>query len=158
MIDEFEAVQRLSLHEGIRLQPYRCSRGYLTIGVGRNLETNPLSREEIKVLGRRDLSSGITRQEAFFLLRGDIRRTLENCRKNIPFFDNLDDERQYVLVDMAFNLGISGLLKFKKMLTFIGVGNYRQAAAELLSSRYASQVRIRAERLAQTLQNGYWHL
>lgn len=158
MIDEFEAVQRLSLHEGIRLQPYRCSRGYLTIGVGRNLETNPLSREEIKVLGRRDLSSGITRQEAFFLLRGDIRRTLENCRKNIPFFDNLDDERQYVLVDMAFNLGINGLLKFKKMLTFIGVGNYRQAAAELLSSRYASQVHIRAERLAQTLQNGYWHL
>ncbi|MBS4772939.1 MAG: glycoside hydrolase family protein [Proteobacteria bacterium] len=158
MIDEFEAVQRLSLHEGIRLQPYRCPRGFLTIGVGRNLQTNPLSREEIKILGRRDLSSGITRQEAFFLLRGDIRRTLEKCRKEIPFFDNLDDERQYVLVDMAFNMGIGGLLKFQKMLAFIGVGNYRQAAAELLSSRYARQVRIRAERLAQTLQTGRWRL
>lgn len=158
MIDEFEAVQRLSLHEGIRLQPYRCPRGFLTIGVGRNLQTNPLSREEIKILGRRDLSSGITRQEAFFLLRGDIRRTLEKCRKEIPFFDNLDDERQYVLVDMAFNMGIGGLLKFQKMLAFIGVGNYRQAAAELLSSRYARQVRIRAERLAQTLQSGRWRL
>lgn len=158
MIDEFEAVQRLSLHEGIRLQPYRCPRGYLTIGVGRNLQTNPLSREEIKILGRRDLSSGITRQEAFFLLRGDIRRTFENCRKGIPFFDSLDDERQYVLVDMAFNMGIGGLLKFQKMLAFIGVGNYRQAAAELLSSRYARQVPIRAERLAQTLKNGRWHL
>lgn len=156
MIDEFEAVQRLSLHEGIRLQPYRCPRGFLTIGVGRNLQTNPLSREEIKILGRRDLSSGITRQEAFFLLRGDIRRTLEKCRKEIPFFDNLDDERQYVLVDMAFNMGIGGLLKFQKMLAFIGVGNYRQAAAELLSSRYARQVRIRAERLAQTLRSGRW--
>lgn len=158
MIDEFEAVQRLSLHEGIRLQPYRCPRGFLTIGVGRNLQTNPLSREEIKILGRRDLSSGITRQEAFFLLRGDIRRTLEKCRKEIPFFDNLDDERQYVLVDMAFNMGIGGLLKFQKMLAFIGVGNYRQAAAELLSSRYARQVRIRAERLAQTLRSGRWRL
>lgn len=158
MIDEFEAVQRLSLHEGIRLQPYRCPRGFLTIGVGRNLQTNPLSREEIKILGRRDLSSGITRQEAFFLLRGDIRRTLEKCRKEIPFFDNLDDERQYVLVDMAFNMGIGGLLKFQKMLAFIGVENYRQAAAELLSSRYARQVPIRAERLAQTLKNGRWHL
>lgn len=158
MIDEFEAVQRLSLHEGIRLQPYRCPRGFLTIGVGRNLQTNPLSREEIKILGRQDLSSGITRQEAFFLLRGDIRRTLEKCRKEIPFFDNLDDERQYVLVDMAFNMGIGGLLKFQKMLAFIGVGNYRQAAAELLSSRYARQVRIRAERLAQTLQTGRWRL
>lgn len=158
MIDEFEAVQRLSLHEGIRLQPYRCPRGFLTIGVGRNLQTNPLSREEIKILGRQDLSSGITRQEAFFLLRGDIRRTLENCRKEIPFFDNLDDERQYVLVDMAFNMGIGGLLKFQKMLAFICVGNYRQAAAELLSSRYTRQVRIRAERLAQTLQTGRWRL
>ncbi|MBQ7284852.1 MAG: glycoside hydrolase family protein [Alphaproteobacteria bacterium] len=158
MIDEFEAIQRLSLHEGIRLQPYRCPRGFLTIGIGRNLEANPLSREEIKVLGRRDLSSGITRQEAFFLLRGDIRRTINYCRKKISFFDKLDDERQYVLVDMAFNLGIGGLLKFQKMLYFIGSGNYRQAATEMLSSSYARQVKLRAERLAQTLHSGKWHL
>jgi len=46
MIDMSEAVQRLTLHEGIRLQPYRCPKGYLTIGVGRNLDTNPLTPEE----------------------------------------------------------------------------------------------------------------
>ncbi len=158
MIDEFEAMQRLSLHEGIKLNPYRCSAGFLTIGVGRNLDANPLSLEEIKILGRRDLSSGITRQEAFLLLRRDIKKTVENCRRSISFFDSLDDERQYVLVDMAFNLGIKGLLKFKKMLMFIGVGNYRRAAAELLASRYAGQVRLRAERLAAVMRNGHWHL
>ncbi len=157
MIDEFEAVQRLSLHEGIRLQPYRCPSGYLSIGVGRNLETNPLSYEEIKILGRRDLSKGITRQEAFFLLRRDIKKTVENCQSKIPFFDKLDDERQYVLVDLAFNMGINGLLKFKKMLSFLGAGNYRQASVELLSSKYASQVKLRAERLAASLRSGKWH-
>lgn len=158
MIDEFEAIQRLSLHEGIRLRPYRCPAGFLTIGVGRNLDANPLNLEEIKILGRRDLSSGITRQEAFLLLRRDIKKTVENCRRRIPFFDNLDEERQYVLVDMAFNLGIEGLLRFKKMLSFLGCGNYRQAAAELLSSHYAAQVKLRAERLAAVMRSGRWHL
>ena len=76
----------------------------------------------------------------------------------ISFFDKLDDERQYVLVDMAFNLGLGGLLKFQKMLSFIGSGNYRQAATEMLSSSYARQVKLRAERLAQTLHSGKWHL
>ena len=49
MIDLNEAVQRLCHHEGIRLQPYRCPAGYLTIGVGRNLETNPPTAEEINL-------------------------------------------------------------------------------------------------------------
>ncbi len=158
MIDEAEAVQRLCLHEGIRLQPYRCPRGYLTIGIGRNLESNPLDREEIKILGRSNLSAGITRQEAFFLLRRDIQRVFKECRQKIPFFSGLDDERQYVLLDMAFNLGFSGLLKFKKMLGAMATGNYNQAAAQLLNSRYAAQVGDRALRLAQTLRNGKWEV
>lgn len=64
MIDLNEAVQRLCLHEGIRLQPYRCPAGYLTIGVGRNLETNPPTAEEIKVIG--DYRSGITKTPLSF--------------------------------------------------------------------------------------------
>lgn len=112
MINENEAVQRLCLHEGIRLQPYRCPAGYLTIGVGRNLETNPLTAEEKKVCG--DWQHGITKNAAFFLLRNDIKRVEAECAERIPFWKQLDDERQYALVDMAFNLGVSGLLKFKK--------------------------------------------
>lgn len=64
MINENEAVQRLCLHEGIRLQPYRCPAGYLTIGVGRNLETNQLTVEEKKVCG--DWQHGITKTRRFF--------------------------------------------------------------------------------------------
>lgn len=152
MIDVAEAVQRLVLHEGCRLEPYRCSAGYLTIGVGRNLETNPLTAEEKRVCG--DYKSGITKNAAFFLLRNDIERVEKECSEQIPFWDMLDDERQYALLDMAFNLGISGLLKFKKMLSYLGVGNYRQAAVECLASKYAKDVGQRAERIAKCIETG----
>ena len=152
MLDDNETVQRLVLHEGCRLQPYRCSEGYLTIGVGRNLETNPLTAEEKRVCG--DYKSGITKNAAFFLLRNDIKRVKQECSEQIPFWDTLDDERQYALLDMAFNLGISGLLKFKKMLSYMGVGNYRQAAIECLASKYAKDVSQRAERIAKCIETG----
>ncbi len=156
MISIDEAVQRLSMHEGIRLQAYRCPAGYLTIGIGRNLETNPITAEEERVIG--DWKRGITKNAAFYLLRNDIARVEKGCRAHIPFFDKLDDERRYALLDMAFNLGIAGLLKFKKMLSYLGVGNYRQAAVECLASKYAKDTGRRAERIAKTIETGRFML
>ena len=152
MIDMGTAVQRLCIHEGIRLSPYKCSEGYLTIGVGRNLITNPITEEEKKVVG--DWQHGITKNAAFYLLRNDIKRVEQECREHIPFWKQLDDERQYALLDMAFNLGIRGLLQFKKMLSDIGIGNYRGAAKECLNSNYAKQVGKRAERIAKAIETG----
>ncbi len=62
MIDLGTAIQRLCIHEGISLTPYKCSAGFLTIGVGRNLITNPLTAEEKKKVG--DWKSGITKDAA----------------------------------------------------------------------------------------------
>lgn len=154
MIATSEAIQRLVLHEGCRLQPYRCSAGYLTVGVGRNLDTNPLTPAELKVCG--DWRRGISKNAAFCLLKNDIERAVKDCERYIPFFGNLDAERQYALVDMCFNLGISGLLKFKKMLSAMGVGNYIEAAAECLSSSYARQTGKRAQRIAILIKTGEW--
>lgn len=152
MIDMGTAVQRLCIHEGIRLTPYKCSAGYLTIGVGRNLITNPLTEEEKQKVG--DWKSGITKDAAFYLLRNDIIRTEKECEQHIPFWKHLDDERQYALLDMAFNLGIKGLLQFKKMLYDMGIGNYRGAAKECLNSKYARDVGKRAERIAKAIETG----
>ncbi len=154
MIDVNEAVQRLCLHEGIRLQPYKCPAGYWTIGVGRNLETNPPTAEEKRVIG--DWRDGITKNAAFYLLRNDIKRISDECARQIPFWKNLDDERQYALVDMAFNLGMAGLLKFQKMLSYLGVGNYILAATECLASKYAKDVGERAVRVAKIIEKGVW--
>jgi lysozyme len=151
-IDENSIIQRFVLHEGCVLQPYKCPAGYLTIGVGRNLETNPLTKEEQKVCG--DYMHGITKNAAYYLLRNDIEKVKRECSKNIPFFNTLDAERRYALLDMCFNLGIKSLLKFRLMLEAMGVGNFEKAAAECLNSRYAKQTGKRAKRIAETIRTG----
>ena len=70
MINLYVVSQRLILHEGLRLQPYRCSKGKLTIGVGRCIDTNPFTKEEEKVIG--DWQHGITQGMATYLLYNDI--------------------------------------------------------------------------------------
>ena len=152
MLDMYEICQRLARHEGIRLSPYRCSKGKLTIGIGRNLEANPLSKEELKIVG--DWRHGITKQAAFYLLRNDICHTEKELRRRIAFWEQLDDERQYALLDMAFNLGAEGLCKFKKMLGFLWMGDYKQAAAECLNSQYAKDTGRRSRCIAATIRTG----
>ncbi len=152
MIDETDVLQRLCFHEGIKLSPYYDSRGLLTIGVGRCVETNPITQAEEKVVG--DWRHGITKNAAFYLLRNDVARVKKMCKELIPFWKELDDERQYALLDMAFQLGMNGVLKFKKMLSYLAVGNYRQAAEECLHSAYARQTPNRARRIAQTIKTG----
>ncbi len=156
MIRIEEAAERLVLHEGMRLKPYRCPAGKLTIGAGRNLEDNPLRPEEAEYLGLVSLQDGISREEALFLLHNDIRRTEALCRDKIPFWNMLDDERQYALLDMAFNLGIGGLLKFGKMLAALERQNYPAAAAACRQSAYARQTGKRAQRIARLIETGEW--
>ncbi len=156
MIDMYKVSQRILLHEGLRLQPYFCTKGKQTIGVGRCLDTNPLTKEEEKVVG--DWHHGITKCAAMYLLRNDIKRIYRELAKKIDFFKELDGERQYALIDMAFNLGVSGVLKFKKMLSYIAAGNYTKAANECLNSQYANDVGKRAIRIANTIKNGEFKL
>jgi lysozyme len=156
MLSNDEIIQRLVLHEGVSLKCYRCSRGYLTIGVGRNLETNPLTNEELKVCG--DYKHGITKNAAFYLLRNDIARVVDECKKKISFWSQLDNERQYALIDMVFQLGLGGVLKFKNMLKAMGVGNYKEAAEHCLDSKYAVQTPNRAKRIAKTIECGRFEI
>lgn len=156
MIDMYKTTHRLMMHEGLRLQPYFCKKGKLTIGVGRCLDTNPLSPEEEKVVG--DWKHGITQNAALYLLRNDIKKIYRELKRRLKFFETLDQERQYALVDMAFNLGVSGLLKFKKMLDYMHHQNFEAAAAECLNSKYAATVGARAKRIARTIETGEFKL
>lgn len=129
----------LRLHEGESLHPYRCTSGKLTIGVGRNLEDR-----------------GITKQESAYLLDNDIRHTDTLLRKHLSFYPDLCTPRQAVLIDMAFNLGIAGLLSFKRTLEYIRFAEYEKAAVEMLDSVWANQVGERARRLAWMMDTGRW--
>ncbi|MEY2643648.1 MAG: hypothetical protein RLZZ611_297 [Cyanobacteriota bacterium] len=137
MVDRDAMVRQLRLHEGERLKPYRCTAGKLTIGVGRNLEDRGISREESAVLLANDIA--------------DMERELQRA---LPWVARLDEVRARVLVDMAFNLGIVGLLAFKRTLAAIEAGQYQQAATMMLDSKWAKQVGGRAERLSRMMATG----
>jgi len=152
--DMEEWCRRLILHEGMRLKPYYCTAKKLTIGVGRNLEDNPLTPEEKRALG--DYMHGITENGAKMLLRNDILRCYAALKRSISGFDDLSMDRQYALVDMCFQLGLKGLKKFTRMLAAIEKGNFCMAAYECLNSYYAKQVPQRAKKIAHVLKTGLW--
>lgn len=126
---------QLKIDEGLRLKPYRCSAGKLTIGYGRNLDAN-----------------GISKVEAEFLLDNDIKEAENACVHTFPWFAELTESRQDVIVNMCFNLGLKGLLGFKKFLKAVELGNYETAAHEMMDSDWAEQVGARALRLARIMR------
>lgn len=158
MISLQEINKRLLEHEGYRRFPYRCTANKLTIGIGRNIEDCPFTPEELALVGENYMTEGISEDVAFKLLEKDIDKFTHQLEKNIPFFNKLDDERQYCLLDMIFNMGLGnkckGLLSFKNMLKNLELGNYKQAAQECLNSKYGRELPIRAKRIANTIETG----
>jgi len=122
--------------EGLRLTPYHDSVGKLTIGVGTNLD------------------DGITEEEALWLMRHRLEKAEKELRGKFPIYNKLDPVRQFVLLDMAYNMGIPTLTGFKKMWAAIRIGNYKVAASEMLNSRWAIQVGRRADDLSYMMATG----
>lgn len=119
--------------------PYKCSAGYLTIGAGRNLE-----------------SRGITYDEAMYLLENDLTLYHTELMKAFPVVDQLDVVRQYTLVNMAFNLGITKLRQFKLMWAAIEDRNFEVASQEMLSSKWSRDVGARALQLSEQMRTGLY--
>ena len=113
-------------HEGIRLMPYKDSLGYLTIGVGRNLD-----------------HVGITQAEAMMMLERDMAVAEMELRKvwpNLFQTEHLDGARRDAMVNMCFNMGIVRLLGFKKLIAALEAREWHTAANEARNSRWATQV------------------
>ena len=92
--------------------------------------------------------------QALLLLHNDIDRVRRELDKSLPWWRNLSDVRQKVLISMAFNLGMGRLLQFNRMLSALQDGDYTAAAEEMLSSVWANQVGTRAIELADMMENG----
>lgn len=154
MIDDATCIQRLMLNEGCKLKSYRCPAGKLTIGIGRNLDDNPLTIEEIQYVGHNGRCLFISNDQANYLCRNDLKRVRAELDKNLSWWRDLNIDRQFVMIDLLFNMGIKTLLTFKKTLNSIALGNYELASKQLLQSKYAKQVGARAERNAYCLKYG----
>lgn len=124
-------------HEGIRLKPYRDSVGKLTWGVGWNIEDSELREVE-----------------ALFRVDNDIEYFHDWLKRNWTWFSPLDEARKMVMVNMVFNLGTKRFLTFKKLIAALKAGDYYAASYEMIHSKWANQVKKRAEVLAEMMLTG----
>ena len=129
--------QHVKESEGLRLKPYLCPAGKLTIGYGHNIEDN-----------------GIPKKIAIALLDIDLGVAQDELFSAFPAYKTLTQNRIDALIDMSFNLGIARLKKFKRMHKAIADHDYEIAARELMDSHYARQVGKRAEKNRDLIING----
>ena len=154
-----ELVKMIALHEGLRLQVYQDHLGIDTIGIGRNLEDRGITDGELSFINKtmEDIYEiGLTEEEAYYLCMNDIAIVEKELLANKPIVNQLNDVRQMVLIDMAFNMGVPRLLKFKNMWMAIEKVNYPLACEEMIDSRWANQVGNRAMKLSLAMKNGEW--
>ena len=140
---------QIQASEGLRLSAYRCTAGRLTVGFGHNCDSSP-------VPGVSRVGDRITREQADDLFSKDLSAVVWEVRKALPWATSLDAPRQAVLYDMAFNLGVRGLLGFRNTLRMVERGEYPNAARNMLLSKWAGQVGRRADRLAEQMATGAW--
>lgn len=141
-LDRYKLRTQLRVDEGVRRFPYTDTVGKLSIGVGRNLTDVGLSESEIDVL-----------------LDNDIDRSIADLDRYLPWWRSLDEPRQRVLANMAFNMGIGapggrGLRSFVNTLESIRTGDYEAAARGMEASLWYRQTGDRARRLVAIMRTG----
>jgi lysozyme len=123
-------------HEGFRQFPYKCTADKLTIGYGFNLDDVGLSETESEVLLNMRLNE------------------LHHKMLQHEWYKIQNEARQGALLDMAYNLGITGLKKFRKMIRALSIGDFAEASVQALDSRWAVQVGMRAHTIADIIERG----
>jgi lysozyme len=139
-MDEFTArlSKQLQAEEGVRLQLYRDTKGILTIGVGRNIQANGISQDEMELMLANDIAANVK-----FL-------------SNYSWYNSESDVRKAALVDLCF-MGPDRLLHFVNMIAALGRQDFEAAAAEVLNSQWAKDVgEGRSNRVANMILTGAW--
>ena len=125
----------LEQQEAFSARVYRDSRGFLTVGFGTNLEV------------------GISRRQALALLIL-AREEFDRALGALPWYAALDGVRRRVILDMAYNLGVTGVCGFHQMIAAIEARDFAAAKAHMLASDWARQVGHRAVILAEIMETG----
>ena len=136
--------------EGFSAVPYYCPSNRLTQGYGRNLEAHPLSEEEKAELASDGSVSEVIAEKWAI-------KELKECEaklKNNIIYNNQSPIRKAVLLDMCFNIGYTGLMKFKKMWFALGERDYPQASREMKDSKYYTDVKSRGVRNVRIMISG----
>ena len=130
----------LERDEGRVPYAYQDSLGYWTCGVGFLIDRQKGGRIPDAVID--------------FWLDYEIKEKASALQAHFPWFLSLDDVRQNAIVNMAYNLGISGISNFHRMLSALQEHDFDKAADEMAESKWAHQVGDRATRLITMMRTG----
>ena len=154
-IEENEMLlKQLMRHDGAKRDragcyvAYRCPAGALTIGYGHNLDARPLTG-----LGE---GAKIDEPRARKILFEDVRMLGVALDRALPWWRKAGEARSAVLLNMAFNMGLAGLLGFHATLQAVREGRWEDARSGMLASKWAGQVGRRASELAEQMVTGEW--
>ena len=131
-----DLLKRIKHHEGFRKSVYKCTEGFDTIGYGfaiKDLELDEDIAEEI--------------------LMRKVEKLIKRVRSKFDWLDSVPHEVQGVLVEMSYQMGLSGVSKFKKALHAMQMFQWKLAADELLDSRWAKQTPNRAKELSDIIRS-----
>ena len=140
-------IDALKRDEGLRLTPYKDTRGFTTIYYGHNLDANPLPDAVIQAANE---------ATAAVVLVADVARIQNRLFRDLPWIQRLPLVIQGVLVNMSFNMGVAGEETFHHMLADVQAGDYGKAANAGEQSAWYTEVGDRAKRLMDQLRTGVW--
>ena len=129
---DFKAlIERIGVNEGFRSKPYQCSEGVWTIGHG---------------------LTWLTEEESLHILTGRISQLHLKLLDDLDWYKDMPPEIQGILIEMVYQIGYSGVMKFKKMIANMIGKDWKGAATEMLDSLWAKQTPNRANRLADIVR------
>ena len=134
--------EQLKRDEGEVLHAYQDTLGYWTIGIG--------------ILIDKRKNGGLRPEESEFIFRNRLKLLDADLASRLPWIVKLDPARRGVLVNMAFQMGVAGLLGFRNTLAMVQAGKYQDAAKGMLASKWATQTPARAHRLSNQMATGEW--
>ena len=137
-----DSYSQLKRDEGEVLHAYQDHLGFWTIGIG--------------ILIDKRKGGGLRPEESEFIFRNRLKLLDAELSDRLPWITKLDPARKGVLINMAFQMGVAGLLGFKNTLALIQSGKYQEAARAMLQSKWATQTPARANRLSRQMETGIW--
>lgn len=135
--------EQLRRDEGEELFAYKDHLGYWTIGIGVLIDARK--------------GGGITKEESSYLFQNRLKQRRKALEEKLTWFKDLNEARQGVLLNMSYQMGVDGLLEFKNTLDLMQKGKYKEAASNMLKSKWADQTPARAYRLSKQMETGEWH-
>ena len=127
-------IEDLKKHEGFKSTVYECSEGYDTIGYGFAVKDLYLSKEVCDII-----------------LIEKIAELKLKTTKKFEWFEHSPETVQDVVINMCYQLGLSGFSKFKKTIYYLETEQYEEASMEMLDSLWAKQTPNRAKDLSEEI-------